>query len=97
MGKGRYETNSVTHLGRRDGGTWSEGTSSGWFTLGSDRATVTAGDDLLLLRVEADPARVPELEDAVGRHLVRFAAKAGLRVTWRRANGDPGTEQHLTE
>jgi hypothetical protein len=45
------------------------------------------------LEVEGDDDSLEQLEDVVGRHLVRFATQEELVVSWTRADGTPGTEQ----
>jgi len=42
-------------------------------------------------------ADVAGLEDAVGRHLVRFGVRDELVVSWVREDGTPGTVQRKLE
>ncbi|GII66611.1 hypothetical protein Skr01_66960 [Sphaerisporangium krabiense] len=89
----RYGKQLVNHLGRHEGGEWSEESNSGWIVLGAGRTEVTCAEGALELRVDGDAGDMAGLEDVVGRHLVRFGAKDELVVRWVRADGTPGTEQ----
>ncbi|MBF6340977.1 DUF2218 domain-containing protein [Nocardia abscessus] len=80
----RYGKQLVAHLGRRNGGEWSAEDSSGWIDLDTGRATVTARPGELSLRIEAAAEDLPQLEDVLARHLVRFGERDGLSVTWQR-------------
>lgn len=90
----RYGKQLVAHLGRRNGGEWSELDRSGWIDCASGRAELSCAPDGLHLSVQGDPADLDRLEDVVGRHLVRFGARDELHVRWSRGDGKPGTEQH---
>jgi hypothetical protein len=79
----RYGKQLVSHLGRRNGGEWSAQSSSGWIDLDSGRATVTAQEGELHLRIEAAADDLPRLEDVLARHLVRFGERDQLSVTWQ--------------
>lgn len=94
----RYGKQLVEHMSRRHGGEWSAESDSGWMQLGSGRADVRAEGNALVLDVSSSQAdELPGLEDAVGRHLVRFGAKDELTVSWVREGGRPGTEQHAAK
>ncbi|WP_312884892.1 DUF2218 domain-containing protein [Nocardia barduliensis] len=86
----RYGKQLVAHLGRRNGGEWSAEDSSGWIDLDTGRATVTARPGELSLRIEAPAEDLPQLEDVLARHLVRFGERDGLSVTWQRDPSAPG-------
>lgn len=88
----RFGKQLVSHLGRRNGGEWSEETETGWIQLGTGRAEISCTPGALLLRVEGAAEAIPELEDVVGRHLVRFDADNALAVSWERPDG-PGSRQ----
>jgi hypothetical protein len=90
----RYGKHLVAHLGRRNGGEWSDSDQRGWIALADGRAELSCGSDGLLLTVEGEAADLTRLEDVVGRHLVRFGTRDELHVNWSRSNGEPGTEQH---
>ncbi|MFI0423455.1 DUF2218 domain-containing protein [Spongiactinospora sp. 9N601] len=90
---GRYGKQLVNHLGRHQGGEWSEESDSGWIVLGAGRTEVTCAEGALELRLDGDADEMAGLEDVVGRHLVRFGAKDELVVRWVRADSTPGTEQ----
>ncbi|MFE7740795.1 DUF2218 domain-containing protein [Nocardia sp. NPDC057455] len=85
----RYGKQLVAHLGRRNGGEWSAQSSSGWIDLDTGRATVTAHEGELHLRIEAAPEDLARLEDVLARHLVRFGERDQLSVTWRRDPAPP--------
>ena len=90
----RYGKQLTSHMSRRHGGEWSPESASGWMRLGSGRATVRAEQGVLVLEVSCESAEeIAGLEDAVGRHLVKFGAKDGLVVAWRRSDGTTGTKQ----
>lgn len=90
----RYGKQLVAHLGRRNGGEWSDSEQRGWIQFSSGRAELSCAEDGLLLAVQSDPDNLPQLEDVVGRHLVRFGNRDELHVRWSRGTGEPGTEQH---
>lgn len=57
------------------------------FTIGTCR--LSAADDVLTLRVEAEDAvRLAELQDVVGRHLLRFAFRDPPVIEWRADDGE---------
>ncbi|WP_371481441.1 DUF2218 domain-containing protein [Kitasatospora sp. NBC_00315] len=86
----RYAKQLAAHLGRRIEATWSEETGRGELTFGGGRGTLAAEPDALLLAVEGEAGHLAELEDVVGRHLVRFGARDELVVAWHRDSGEPG-------
>ena len=85
------------HLGRRNGGEWTEDTEQGWIQFADGRAEVSCTPDGLLLRVDGAAQDLPRLEDVVGRHLVRFGSRDELVVRWQREGGEPGTEQRQAD
>ncbi|MGK8522631.1 DUF2218 domain-containing protein [Nocardia asteroides] len=94
----RYAKQLVSHLGRRNGGEWSERAASGWIALDVGRATVTAREGELHLRIDAAAEDLPRLEDVLARHLVRFGERDHLTVTWQRDlptpdATDPGSDR----
>ncbi|NJC70569.1 DUF2218 domain-containing protein [Planosporangium thailandense] len=90
----RYAKQLVAHLGRRNGGDWSESDERGYITFSAGRAELFCAPDGLHLSVEGEPDHLAQLEDVVGRHLVRFGTRDELRVRWTRFDGEPGTEQY---
>ena len=56
----------------------------GWLLrLGSGTCELRPQADALVLSASApDPETLATVEDVVGRHLVRFGARAGLSVEW---------------
>lgn len=95
----RYGKQLASHLGRRAQTEWDEATGRGsvHFSEGRGRAELTAEDRGLVMRVYAIPGAEDNLEDVLGRHLVRFGSRDELVVTWARADGSQGTEQRLAE
>lgn len=90
----RYGKQLASHLGRRVASHWDEEGQQGWIDFGSGRATLAAGDGVLLLAVVAQDAEARErLEGVVGRHLVRFGTKDELVCAWERTDGTTGTVQ----
>ncbi|GAA5049513.1 hypothetical protein HNP84_004258 [Thermocatellispora tengchongensis] len=89
----RYGKQLVAHLGRRHGGEWLDEERRGTIDLGTGRADVSCSPDALLIRLECPAESVAQLEDVVGRHLVRFGARDELVVRWVREGGEPGSEQ----
>ncbi|MEV7181139.1 DUF2218 domain-containing protein [Kitasatospora sp. NPDC093679] len=87
---GRYGKQLAAHLGRRVTADWSEEAGRGTVTFSYGTAVLTAEPDGLLLVVDGESDRLADLEDVVGRHLVRFGARDELVVEWHRDNGEPG-------
>ncbi len=83
----RYAKQLVSHLGRK--APFTEDPTGTWtITVGDARGRITVGDDVLWLHVEAsDVETLDRLEHALGSHLERFGARAGLTVAWRRDAG----------
>lgn len=92
----RYGKQLVAHMGRRNGGEWLTDPDRGSIVLANGRADLTCAPDALVLRVEGEDDALDQLEDVVGRHLVRFGTRDELVVSWIRADGERGTEQRLT-
>lgn len=89
----RYAKQLTSHLGRKVEAEWDADSEQGWVDFGSGRATLAAGDGVLLIAlVAADAEARDRLEDVVGRHLVRFGAKDELVCAWSRTDGTQGTE-----
>ena len=80
----RYAKQLVSHLGRKV--PFTEEADGAWtITVGDARGRIAVGVDVLSLHVEASDAEtLDRLEHALGSHLERFGARAGLTVTWRR-------------
>lgn len=87
---GRYAKQLASHLGRKVTAHWDAEAGRGELTFGAGTATLLAEPDALLLTVEGEAQSLPQLEDVVGRHLVRFGGKDELVVEWQRDNGEPG-------
>lgn len=98
----RYGKQLASHLGRRATTEWDQdaGRGSVVFSGGRGSAELVVEDDGLRMRVipgpDAGPDTVGELEDVLGRHLVRFGSRDELVVRWTRADGTPGSEQRMT-
>ncbi len=80
----RYAKQLVSHLGRK--APFTEDPTGTWtITVGDARGRIAVGDDVLSLHVEAsDVETLDRLEHALGSHLERFGARAGLTVAWHR-------------
>lgn len=85
----RYGKQLVAHLGRRNGGSWSADSASGWIDFEVGRATLTAREGELHLRIDAAAEDLPRLEDVLARHLIRFGERDHLTVTWQRDLSGP--------
>ncbi len=83
----RYAKQLVSHLGRK--APFTEEADGAWtITVGDARGRIAVGDDVLSLYVEAaDVETLDRLEHALGSHLERFGARAGLTVAWQRDAG----------
>ncbi|MFF0298756.1 DUF2218 domain-containing protein [Kitasatospora sp. NPDC004615] len=92
----RYAKQLAAHMGRKVPAEWSEETGRGSLVFGAGQAELTAEDGALLLAVEGAEENLPQLEDVVGRHLVRFGTRDELVVAWQREGGEAGTVQRLT-
>ena len=81
----RYAKQLVSHLGRK--APFTEQADGAWtVTVGDARGRIVIGDDVLSLHVEAsDVETLNRLQHALGSHLERFGARAGLTVAWQRA------------
>jgi hypothetical protein len=91
----RYAKQLASHLGRRVQTDWSEEAGQGHLVFPFGTGTLIAEEGALLLSVEGDAEHLEQLEDVVGRHLVRFGTKDELLVTWHRDTGEPGlTHRH---
>ncbi|WP_405019385.1 DUF2218 domain-containing protein [Kitasatospora sp. NBC_00070] len=86
----RYGKQLAAHMSRKVQTDWSEETGRGELVFGAGTATLTAEPGALLLVVEGEEANLPQLEDVVGRHLVRFGARDELVVEWHRDSGEAG-------
>ncbi|MER5867760.1 DUF2218 domain-containing protein [Kitasatospora sp. NPDC002040] len=86
----RYGKQLAAHMSRKIKADWSEESGRGELVFGAGTATLTAEEGALLLVVEGEQENLPQLEDVVGRHLVRFGARDELVVEWRRENGEAG-------
>ncbi|MFI6449585.1 DUF2218 domain-containing protein [Kitasatospora sp. NPDC050543] len=93
----RYAKQLSAHLGRKITANWSEETGRGELTFSAGTATLVAEPQVLLLTVEGAADSLPQLEDVVGRHLVRFGSRDELVVEWRRDNGEPGLVHRIEE
>ncbi len=80
----RYAKQLVSHLGRK--APFTEEAAGAWTTtVGDARARIVVGADVLTLHADApDVETLSRLEHALGSHLERFGARAGLTVAWRR-------------
>ena len=80
----RFAKQLVSHLGRKVPFT-EDGDGAWTITVGDARGRIAVGDGVLSMHVEAsDIQTLNRLEHALGSHLERFGARAGLTVTWHR-------------
>jgi hypothetical protein len=93
----RYGKQLTSHMSKRITTSWDEAARTGVLDFGRGRADLTCVDGGLQLTLGCAAADVAGLEDAVGRHLVRFGARDELVVTWVHQDGSPGTEQRKLE
>jgi caffeoyl-CoA O-methyltransferase len=79
---GRYIKQIVSHLGnRRSTRLADDGTGVVVFEGG--QCTLTAESGILILAASgADAGALQHVRDVLSRHLERFGAREGLRVTW---------------
>jgi uncharacterized protein len=90
----RYAKQLAAHLSRRLSTEWDDLSGTGWVELDNGRATLTAQDGVLVMRIElvdGDEELLARFENVLGRHLVKFGRKDELVVDWIRADGTPGT------
>jgi hypothetical protein len=77
----RWAKQLASHLGRHTPPTDEDGGQRLHFAVGS--CLLRCEDGALVLDAQAaDPAGLRRVEEIVGSHLERFAAKLGLTVTW---------------
>ena len=89
----RYAKQLASHFSRKLQTSWDEGTGRGTLAFSAGTATLTAEPGVLLLAVEGEAGNIEQLENVVGRHLVRFGTKDELVAEWHRDNGESGTVQ----
>lgn len=89
---GRYAKQLASHLGRRLETSWDESTGTGSAQFAHGVCTLTATPDALVLEAvtTGDTSDLEQIENVVGRHLVRFGTRDELVVHWQRADGTPG-------
>lgn len=80
---GRYGKQLASHMGRRHGSTWSEAEERGSIDLGDGDAVLTARPDGLEIVLTGPD--LDQLEDVVGRHLIRFGERDELTIEWTRS------------
>ena len=93
----RYGKQLASHMSKRITTTWDEAARTGVLDFGRGRADLTCVEGGLRLVLDCAAADVAGLEDAVGRHLVRFGVRDELVVSWVREDGTPGTVQRKLE
>jgi hypothetical protein len=89
---GRYAKQLSAHLGRRLETSWDEGTGTGSARFAHGECSLTATPDALVLAAvtSGGPEGLEQIENVVGRHLVRFGTRDELVVQWQRGDGTPG-------
>jgi hypothetical protein len=95
---GRYGKQLVSHMSRRGHGEWDDGQGAGRLDLGGGQLKLEQTDDALVLELTvASGNDISQLEDVIGRHLVRFGTRDELVVAWQRSDGTAGTVQRKAE
>ena len=95
---GRYAKQLASHFAKKIPTGWDEQAGEGFLEFPFGRATLAAGDGVLLIALVCPDAESRDrLESVVGRHLVRFGTKDELVCVWRRTDGTPGSEQRKME
>ncbi|MEJ5927482.1 DUF2218 domain-containing protein [Corynebacterium sp. H128] len=104
----RYAKQLVSHFGNHNDGHWSDDDARGDLSFvgegeasenpkkafeGKVHVSFVAAEQTLLIHIEGPERLIERFEQVVGKHLVRFGAKDGLHVQWRRSNGEAGTSQ----
>jgi hypothetical protein len=89
---GRYAKQLCAHLGRRLETSWDEETGIGSARFAHGECTLTAAPAALILEAatSADVGDLEQIENVVGRHLVRFGTRDELVVQWQRGDGSAG-------
>jgi hypothetical protein len=88
----RYLTQLCKHFEHRLPVTLGDAAGHIIFTIGDCR--LRAEQEMLLLSLEApDDVQLLQLQDVVGRHLLRFAFREGMQIAW--CLDQPGRGQHL--
>ncbi len=94
---GRYGRQLASHFSAKLQTTWDNESGRGHLTFSDDarggvgEVDMVVGDGVLLLHLECEADALDHLERVVGVHLVRFGARDGLEVSWRRPGGVEGT------
>ena len=78
-----YMIQLCKHFGHKMPVTYDDAHARIEFPMGVCKADVD-GDVLHLTAIAADEARLPQLQDVIARHLVRFAFKEDLAIDWKR-------------
>lgn len=90
----RYAKQLASHMSRRLDTRWDGDEGRGHISFTGDAAgelEMIAGDGVLLLQLEGPQDQIAQLEEVVGRHLVRFGGRNELVVQWKRHGGVEGT------
>jgi caffeoyl-CoA O-methyltransferase len=78
----RYVKQLVSHMSHK-ASTETRDDGSSVITVQSGHCTLHPADDHILMTAVADDAeRLANVEDVIGRHLVRFGAKDELSIAW---------------
>lgn len=80
----RYGKQLVSHLGRRNGGEWSDEDSTGHIVLAAGTVRLSCAEAGLSLSITGDADKFDTMEDVVARHLERFGTRDELHVVWER-------------
>ena len=81
----RFAKQLVTHLGRKAEWVTEDGVSTAAF--GTARVSIAPSDGVLVLTASgASVEEVAQVEDALARHLHKFAFRHPVEISWRRKN-----------
>ncbi|HZK32089.1 MAG TPA: DUF2218 domain-containing protein [Corynebacterium sp.] len=93
---GRYGKQLASHFAKKLETRWDSETGRGHLSFTGEApgaVEMIAGDGVLLLQLETSSQYLDHLEAVIGRHLVRFGARDGLAVHWKRPGSAAGTTQ----
>ncbi|WP_257158755.1 DUF2218 domain-containing protein [Corynebacterium cystitidis] len=90
----RYAKQLASHFSRKLNTHWDADAARGTIEFPGEgidgtptQVDLIASDDVLMMTMTAEQARVEECERIVAMHLIRFGAKDNLQVTWTRSGG----------
>ena len=92
---GRYAKALVEHFSDSSDASWDADEGRGYVRFGEKfgggECEMIAGDAVLLLQIESNAGNVADLEDAIGRRIVRTGGEEPIVWAWKRPGGKAGT------